>query len=140
MANAQEINEFFNREFPHNQLVIEFVGKREARVRSSISKGDLRPGNTVSGPFMMSMADTALYVAILGELGLVALAVTSNLNINFFKRPSPNADVRADCKLLKIGKKLVVGEVFLYSVGDSEPIAHAVGTYSIPPLRSTAVA
>lgn len=133
MASAEEIKQFFYQEFPSNQLVIELVGERKAHIRLPVSKSDLRPGNTVSGPFMMSAADTALYVAILAELGLVALAVTTNLNINFFRRPSANADVRAECTLLKVGKQLVVGEVFLYSVGEPQAIAHAVGTYSIPP-------
>ena len=92
----------------------------------------MRPGKTVSGPFMMSVADTALYIAVLAEIGLVALAVTTNLNINFFSRPTPDSDVVGECKLLKVGKTLIVGEVMLYSDGQAEPIAHAVGTYSIP--------
>lgn len=74
-----------------------------------------------------------MYVAILGEMGLVALAVTTSLNINFLKKPASNRDVLGVCKLLKVGKNLVIGEVTLYSEGDSEPVAHAVGTYSIPP-------
>ena len=132
MANTAEIREFFNIEFPHHSVVIERVGDQRAKVRRPVEVNDLRPGNTVSGPFMMSVADTALYVAILAEIGLVALAVTTSLNINFFRRPSPTADVVGDCKLLKVGKSLIVGEVMLYSDGEPEPIAHAVGTYSIP--------
>jgi acyl-coenzyme A thioesterase PaaI-like protein len=123
---------FFDNEFPNNSLLIESVGNRKACIRRTPTKLDLRPGNTVSGPFMMSMADTALYVAILAELGLVALAVTTSLNFNFLRKPSANADVIAHCNLLKVGSKLVVGEVTLYSDGDEQPIAHAVGTYSLP--------
>ena len=81
---------------------------------------------------MMSLTDSALYVAILGELGLVALAVTTSLNFNFLRKPRADLDVIADCKLLKIGRKLVVGEVTLYSEGDDRPIAHAVGSYALP--------
>jgi uncharacterized protein (TIGR00369 family) len=81
---------------------------------------------------MMSMADTALYVAILAELGLVVLAVTTSLNFNFLRKPLANVDVIAKCQLLKVGRTLVVGEVTLYSEGDERPIAHAVGTYSLP--------
>ena len=94
---------------------------------------ELRPGGTVSGPVMMAVADFALYVAILGEIGLVPLAVTTNLSINFLRRPSPDSDVIGKCRLLKVGKSLVVGEVALYSEGDEDPAAHVVGTYSIPP-------
>ncbi|MBL4672617.1 MAG: PaaI family thioesterase [Arenicella sp.] len=123
---------FFDSEFPNNALTIESVGDKKACIRRTPKQEDLRPGNTVSGPFMMSIADTALYVTILAELGLVALAVTTSLNFNFLRKPTANADVVAKCTLLKVGRKLVVGEVTLYSDGDERPIAHAVGTYSLP--------
>ncbi|MCL1049497.1 PaaI family thioesterase [Shewanella abyssi] len=83
----------------------------------------------------MEMADAALYVAILSEIGLVALAVTTNLNINFLRKPSSESDVIAKCKLIKVGKSLIIGDVNLYSDGFPEPVAHAVGTYAIPPSR-----
>ncbi len=123
---------FFDNEFPNNSLTIDSVGDKKASIRRTPKQEDLRPGNTVSGPFMMSLADTALYVTILAELGLVALAVTTSLNFNFLRKPNANADVIAKCTLLKVGRKLVVGEVTLYSDGDQRAIAHAVGTYSLP--------
>ena len=135
MATVQEIKAFMDSAFPNNKLMIESVGNKHAVIRSSVAKSDLRPGNTVSGPFMMTLVDTALYVAIHGELGLVALAVTSSININFLRKPNGNCDVIAKCNLIKVGKKLVVGEVYLYSDGEEEPIAHAVGTYSLPGTR-----
>ncbi len=128
-----EIKAFFDKEFPNNNLVIEQAGQRQARIKRYPQNENLRPGGTVSGPFMMGMVDTAIYVAIFGELGLMAMAVTTNLNINFLRKPVAGKDVIAECTLIKVGKKLVVGEVSLYSDGDPEPIAHAVGTYSIPP-------
>ncbi len=123
---------FFDEEFPHHSLQIESVGSQSARIRRTPVESDLRPGNTVSGPFMMALVDTALYVAIMGELGLVALAVTTNLNFNFLRKPAAGVDVIAECDLLKVGRKLVIGEVTLYSDGDDRPIAHAVGTYALP--------
>ncbi len=81
----------------------------------------------------MEMADAVIYVAILAEIGLVALAVTTSLNINFLRKPSSDKDILAVCKLIKLGKLLVVGEVSLFSEGEDEPVAHAVGTYAIPP-------
>jgi acyl-coenzyme A thioesterase PaaI-like protein len=81
----------------------------------------------------MGVADVALYVAILGEIGIVPLAVTTSLTINFLSKPSPDRRVVGVCKLLKVGKALAVGEVALYSEGSDVPVAHAVGTYSIPP-------
>jgi acyl-coenzyme A thioesterase PaaI-like protein len=81
----------------------------------------------------MSVADVALYVAILGKIGIVPLAVTTSLNINFLRKPSSNERIIAECSLIKVGRTLVVGEVSLYSEGVSDLVAHAVGTYSIPP-------
>jgi acyl-coenzyme A thioesterase PaaI-like protein len=74
-----------------------------------------------------------LYVAILAEIGLIPLAVTTSFNINFLRKPSADRAIVGKCKLLKVGKVLIVGEVFLYSEGLEEPVAHAVGTYSVPP-------
>ncbi len=124
------------REFPQSKIVVESIGDKSAIVRHKIGIDELRPGNTVAGPVMMGLADAAIYVAILGELGLMALAVTTNLNINFLRKPRADADIIARCALIKIGTRLAIGEVFLYSEGDEEPVAHAVGTYSIPPATS----
>ncbi len=131
-VSKASLKAFFDKEWPDNNLIIESVGGRKARIRMPVTAGDLRPGNTVSGPFMMSAVDTAVYVAIMAELGLVALAVTTNLTINFLRRPRPDVDVIAECRLIKVGKVLVVGEVSLYSDGDDQAIAHAVATYSLP--------
>lgn len=86
---------------------------------------------------MMAAADLALYVAILGTIGIVPLTVTTNLTINFLRRPAADRDIIAVCKLLKVGKTLAVGEVSLYSDGGPDCVAHAVGTYSIPQPGTT---
>ena len=94
----------------------------------------IRPGGTLSGPTMMSLADVALYVAILAHIGPVGLAVTTNLTFNFLRKPEPR-DLIAECQLLKLGARLAVGEVSLFSDGVAEPVCHATGTYSIPPRK-----
>jgi acyl-coenzyme A thioesterase PaaI-like protein len=133
VATKTEIISFFAAQFPQTKCVVEQVGDASATVKHPIGVDELRPGGTVSGPVLMAVADVALYVAILGEIGIVPLAVTTSLTMNFMRRPSPNASIVAVCKLLKIGKSLAVGEVALYSEGDTQVVAHAVGTYSIPP-------
>ena len=80
----------------------------------------------------MTVADVALYVAVLGEVGLVASAVTSNLSINFLTKPSADKDIVGYCKLIKVGRSLIVGEVILYSRGGENPVAHVMGTYALP--------
>jgi len=112
----------------------ETIGDGTARVRMPFDAATLRPGGTIAGPAMMGLADFAMYAALMGAIGKVELAVTTNLNVNFLRRPEP-ADVIADCRMLKLGKRLAVLDVILYSEGDDEPIAHATGTYSIPPDR-----
>lgn len=135
-ASIDQIVEFIATDFPQCDSLIETIGYRTATLRHPIGHDELRPGGTVSGPVMMALADAALYVAILGEIGIVALAVTTSLNINFLRKPAADRDLLGECRLIKVGKTLVVGDVYLYSQGDERPVAHAVGTYSIPPVRT----
>ncbi len=133
MATKQELIEFMRNAFPQSKSSVEEVGNLSAVVRRKIGADDLRPGGTVSGPVMFEVADVALYVALLGEIGIIPLAVTTNLSINFLRKPQADRDLLGVCKLLKVGRSLAIGEVSLYSEGSPEAVAHAVGTYSIPP-------
>jgi uncharacterized protein (TIGR00369 family) len=135
MPTKADIVDLLAREFPQSKCVVEEVGKGSATVSHPVGPAQLRPGGTVSGPLLMTVADVALYVAILATVGLVPLAVTTNLNINFLRKPSPRNPIVGVCKLIKVGRILVVGEVALYSDRNEEMVAHAVGTYSIPPRR-----
>lgn len=133
MPTKTEIVDFLAREFPQSKCVVEEVGDRSATVSHPIGPAQLRPGDTVSGPLLMAVADVALYVAILGTIGLVPLAVTTSLTINFLRKPSSRNPIVGVCTLMKVGRVLVVGEVALYSDRSEAMVAHAVGTYSIPP-------
>jgi uncharacterized protein (TIGR00369 family) len=135
VATKADIIDFLTREFPQSKCVVETVDNGSATVMHHVSTDHLRPGETVSGPLLMTVADVALYVAILGTIGIVPLAVTTSLTINFLRKPSAGKPIVGVCKLLKVGRTLVVGEVALYSQGNEEMVAHAVGTYSIPPIR-----
>jgi acyl-coenzyme A thioesterase PaaI-like protein len=135
LATKIEIEDFMRTEFPQAKCIVEAVGDQSATLRQAIGFDELRPGGTVSGPVLMTVADCALYVAILGEIGLVSLTVTTSLTINFMRKPSSTKDIIAKCTLLKVGRSLVVGEVSLYSEGDEKAVAHVVGTYSIPKLK-----
>lgn len=136
MATKIEIVEFLTSEFPQNKCIVEAVGDASATVKHHVGIDELRPGGTVSGPVLMTVADAALYVAILGEIGIVPLAVTTSLSINFLRKPSPSKSIVGVCRLMKVGKSLAVGEVTLYSEDSEAPVAHAVGTYSIPRASS----
>lgn len=92
----------------------------------------VRPGGTITGPALFGLADVALYAAVLSRIGRVELAVTTSMAINFLRRPAL-ATVRAEARLLKLGKRLAYGEVLLFSEGEADAVAHATGTYSIPP-------
>jgi uncharacterized protein (TIGR00369 family) len=135
--NVAELTAFLSKEFPQGfgpgrPHTIEQVGAGTASVRLVAADDHLRPGGTVSGPAMMALADATMYVAILAAIGPVALAVTTNLSINFLRKPE-SGDLIADCKLLKLGKRLAVGEVTISTMESRELLAHCVATYSIPP-------
>jgi acyl-coenzyme A thioesterase PaaI-like protein len=132
MADKAAIVAFLAAEFPQTKCSVEAVGERGATVRHAVGLDELRPGGTVSGPVLMAVADVALYVAILGEIGIVPLAVTTSLSINFLRKPSADRAIVGVCTLMKVGRTLAVGEVSLYSEGSDEPVAHVVGTYAIP--------
>jgi acyl-coenzyme A thioesterase PaaI-like protein len=131
-ATHAEIVEFIKTEFPQSKCIIDAVGNKSATIRHNIGEAELRPGGTVSGPVMMFVADVALYVAILGEIGIVPLTVTTSLNINFLRKPAADKAIIGVCKLIKVGRTLAIGEVSIYSEGNPEMVAHAVGTYAIP--------
>lgn len=135
MASKEEIAAFIAAEFPQTKCMVEKVGDGGATVWHPVGHDELRPGGTVSGPVLMSVADVALYVAILGEIGMVAMAVTTSLTANFLRKPAGDRNIVGVCKLLKVGRTLVVGEVYLYSEGSEDAVAHVVGTYSLPPRR-----
>jgi uncharacterized protein (TIGR00369 family) len=133
--NVEDVSAYLAAEFPQigigRNFHLEAVGPLSARLRLVYRADHLRPGGTISGPTIFALADVALYVAILAQLGRVKLAVTTNLNINFLRKPGPS-DLIGEARLLKLGKRLAVGEVTISSVGAPEIVAHATGTYSIP--------
>jgi uncharacterized protein (TIGR00369 family) len=120
--------------FPGCGHSVERVDHGDIRVRWTFDEASLRPGGTVSGPTMMELADFAMYVAVFSAIGPQPLAVTTNLNINFLRKPA-RADLIAEAKLMKVGKRLAVGEVTITSAGSDEPVAHVTATYSIPQQR-----
>jgi uncharacterized protein (TIGR00369 family) len=134
--NADEIAKLLRDEFPQffhpgRGLSIERVDYGNIRVKRRFQEDSIRPGGTISGPTMMELADFAMYVAVFSVAGPLPMAVTTNLNINFLRRPG-RGDLVADAKLLKVGKRLVVGEVTIYSDGEGDPVAHVTSTYSVP--------
>ena len=124
---------FLQQEFPDNPMLVESCENRRARLRLDVDHKYLCPGGTVSGPTMMILADTVMYAAILTTIDVVVLAVTTNLNINFLRKPEPHRDLLGESWLIKVGKRLIVGEVIIYSQDEPEPVAHAICTFSIPP-------
>jgi uncharacterized protein (TIGR00369 family) len=137
VLSAAEVMEMLVREFPQmasagNGTIIEEAWHGGCRVRRKFNERSLRPGGTISGPTMMGLTDFSMYVAILASIGPVALAVTTNLNINFLRKPAQK-DLIAHTRLIKLGKRLAVGDVEIYSDGEDDMVAHATATYSIPP-------
>lgn len=139
VLSRQELLTYLEEEFPqvfgeNGQIDIVELGFGDVTTRLNVRREHLRPGGTVSGPSMMLLADCGAYLSILSTIGKVPLAVTTNLNINFLRRP-PQADLLCAISPLKIGKSLFVAEATMFSADDEEkkPVAHATMTYSIPP-------
>ncbi|PCM43588.1 PaaI family thioesterase [Marinobacter sp. ANT_B65] len=134
----EELDSFLKEQFPQGAAYgsLRKLGDGWAEMSLDVDDGHLRPGGTVSGPAMMGLADVALYAALLSKIGLVPLAVTTNLNINFLRKPAAHKPLWAKATMLKVGRTMGVGEVFVYSEGgEEEPVAHSTMTYSIPPKK-----
>ncbi len=132
----KELQERLRAEFPEmsnamNGCEIEELWHGGCRLRLPFDEGTLRPGGTLSGATMMSLADFAMYVAVLSAIGWVPLAVTTSLNINFLKKPAAR-DLVAEARLIKLGRRLAVGDIGIRSQGEDDLVAHATSTYSIP--------
>ena len=139
VMNAAEINDYLKIVYP--QLNAQFsdyvavdVRRGECTVRLNANERHLRPGATVSGPSLFTLADIGGYVCVLSHVGREALAVTTNLDINFMRKAGPGP-VDGHCRILKLGRSLMVFDVDI--VADGQTVAHATGTYAIPPKRQT---
>ena len=135
--NQQQITDLLQQHFPQiqDEISIDSMNDQEATVRLSVNNRHLRPGNTVSGPSMFLLADVAAYIAILAQVGARTQAVTTSAHMDFLRKPQAQADIIATTKVLKIGKQLAVTDVYLYSENDSNMVARAAMTYSLPPVN-----
>ena len=115
---------------------VESLASGFARVRLHYDQAQLRHGGTISGPVLFTLADTALYAAVLAAVGMVPAAVTTDMSLHFLRRPAP-LDLIAEARLLKQGRQLLVGEVTIWSEGDPDPVTHVTGTYAVPPSHRT---
>ena len=136
LMTPEDLHRFLQREFPQAPpgLVVESVDDTTIRVRQKTEDRHLRPGGTISGPTLMAMVDCGFYLLLLSRLGPVAMAVTTNLNVNFMRKPDPGHLV-GEGRLLKLGRALAVGDFTIWNEGEKDPVAHATITYSIPPKR-----
>ena len=136
--SVDEVEGFLAEVFPQidARMKVEAIGAGTARVRYHVRHADLRPGDTVSGPSMFTLADCAYYVVTLAHIGREALTVTTSCTINFMRKPAPH-DMIAEARILKLGKTMSVGDVLIYSEGQAAPVAQASLTYAIPPKRAS---
>lgn len=135
--DAGEIATYLDEVFPQvrGDFAIEDVADRAVRVRMPVAERHLRPGGTVSGPAMFALADVSVYIAVIAMKGREALAVTTGGSFDFMRKPVSGVDLICECRLLKIGRVLAVGDCLIYSDGLAEPVARASMTYSMPPVR-----
>ncbi len=137
IMNRDALNRFLETDFPQihtdgKVFDVTDVGPGTVVMRLAPNERHLRPGGTVSGPTLFALADVAAYCVVLAHIGPVALAVTTNLNINFLRKPEPGP-LTCTCRLLKLGKRLAVIEASIFGEDGENLVAHATATYSIPP-------
>lgn len=137
VLSVEEVNALMEREFPQlNSGTPSFYATAivpgGCTVRLDAAEKHLRPGNTVSGPSLFTLADIGGYVCVLSHAGPDALSVTTNLNINFVRK-APAGPVDGHCRIIKLGKSLMVFEIDMRAGPEGVTVAHATGTYSIPP-------
>ncbi|SEP60976.1 PaaI family thioesterase [Thalassovita taeanensis] len=132
--SSEELMEFIGAEFPQvkEDFIIEGLADKRITVRMPVAERHLRPGGTVSGPSMFALADVSVYLVILAMIGPKALAVTTNCSLDFMRKPAAGVDLIAECRLLKLGRALAVGDVLIFSEGMDQPVARSTMTYSIP--------
>lgn len=128
-----ELRSFFSEQFPQAPITIEHSESGFCRVKYQTEQKDIRPGNTIAGPVMVWLVDCATYGAILTEIGIVPLAVTTNISLNFLRKPLAGSILIGEARILKLGKRLVVTEVRVIEKGKTDLLAHGTLTYSIPP-------
>ncbi len=133
--NEAELSEFLLCEFPQvaEDYEVESVKENQIILRLRVVERHLRPGGTISGPSMFGLADVSVYLSLLAMIGPEALAVTTNISMDFLRKPAAEQDLLAKTRLLKTGKRLAVGDVLIYSEEEEAPVARASVTYSIPP-------
>ena len=136
--SANEIMSLLNKTFPQQAKFFEIdeLTVETLIVRHKIDESHLRPGGTISGPTMFSLADISLYILTMSRIGPALLAVTTNCSMDFMRKPKAGLDLLAKTRLLKLGKNLCVGDVLIFSEGLEKPVARASMTYSIPPKLS----
>ena len=137
VMSAAELEAFLEAEFPQiyaggRIYSVASVAQGGAVLRLDPDQSHIRPGGTISGPTLFALADLAAYVAILAHIGPVALAVTTNLNINFLRKPEVEP-LTGTCRILKLGKRLAVVDIKIAPASGGDLVAHATSTYSIPP-------
>jgi uncharacterized protein (TIGR00369 family) len=124
----------------HRDFVVEDLTEDSIVMRLVVENRHLRPGGTVSGPSMFGLADVCVYALVLARKGRQSLAVTTNSSLDFLRKPEGGKDMIAQCRLLKLGRTLAVGDVLMFSEGSDKPVARATMTYSLPPEGSAAAA
>jgi uncharacterized protein (TIGR00369 family) len=132
-ANADQLMAFMAHVFPGSETFFQIDSLDEEKIilRGRPAERHLRPGGTISGPTLMLMADTAMYLVLLARIGLVPGAVTTNLNIHFLRKAALG-DLLAEGRLLKCGTRLAVGDVAIRTAEEGLLVAQASVTYAIP--------
>jgi uncharacterized protein (TIGR00369 family) len=136
VMNAEAVAALWDEHFPQvetmGDVAILDIRPGEAVLRFGPDERHLRPGRTVSGPALVTLADLAAYAVLLAHIGPEPLILTTGISMNFLRRARP-APLLATGRILKLGRRLAVVEIGLRQDEEAELVAHATATYAIPP-------
>ena len=134
--SAAAVERIIRESLPHigARLTVESIGDGTTRLTVPFEPWMLRPGNILSGPALFLAADCAMFALLLAHVGTEVMAFTSDLTMHFLNK-ARSGDITADARLLKVGRRLAVMEVSLFTAGDPSLVAHVTGSYVLPTPR-----
>ncbi|MDZ4374352.1 MAG: PaaI family thioesterase [Phenylobacterium sp.] len=133
--DAAGVNALLRRAFPQapdqGLPTVQAVEAGRVRLISPYRPDMLRPGGVIAGPTLMSLADTAAYALVLAHIGDQLMAVTSQLNMSFLRGAQPG-ELNADAELLRLGRRLAICDVRIWTESPDRLAAQANVTYALP--------
>lgn len=108
-------------------LHLEHVGEGKARMRMPFNAHVTNGAGAIHGGAIVSLCDTTFWVALASLYGVDQETVTASLTCSFLRPALPPHDLVAHATVLKPGRRIVYGEVHVFS--GEKMVAHATMSF-----------